>query len=68
MAYFCKQLILNLSEDDIKKGYIKIIFYFITNLFNPEIPNDSLEFRQDAIPKLISESPNFSELLNNQEI
>ena len=65
---FCKQLILNLSEDDIKKDYIKIIFYFITNLFNPEIPNDSLEFRQDAIPKLISESPNFSELLNNQEI
>ena len=65
---FCKQLILNLSEDYIKKDSIKIIFYFITNLFNPEISNDSLEFRQDAIPKLISESPNFSELSDNQEI
>ena len=49
---FSKLLLLNLSENDIYRSNIKIIFYFIVNLFNPEIDTSSLEFRKDAIPKL----------------
>ena len=65
---FCKILLLNLSEDNIKEDNIKIIFYSIVHLFNPDIPNNSLEFCEDVIPKFFSQCQNFSELLNNQEI
>ena len=63
-----KLLLLNLREDDIKQDNIKIIFYFISNIFNPDIQDDSFEFREDVIPKLFSQCPISSELLNNQEI
>ena len=36
---FTKILLLNLGDDDIQKNQIKIIFYFIVNLFNPDIDN-----------------------------
>ena len=65
---FCKLLLLNLSEEDIKKDNIKIIFYSIVHLFNPDIPSNSLEFCEDVIPKFFNQCPSFAELLNNQEI
>ena len=65
---FIKLLLLNLSEDDINKDNIKIIFYFIVNLFNPNIDFSSLEFREDVIPKLFSQSISKTEILNFQEI
>ena len=65
---FSKLLLLNLSENDIYRSNIKIIFYFIVNLFNPEIDTSSLEFRKDAIPKLFSQSLTSTEILDNPEI
>ena len=65
---FNKLLLLNLNENDIGQNKIKIIFYFITNLFNPNIDYSSLEFREDAIPILFSQCFNSIELLINQEI
>ena len=65
---FCKLLLLYLSEDDIKQDNIKIIFYSIVHLFNPDIPENSLEFCEDVIPKFFSQCPHFSEILENQEI
>ena len=34
---FNKVLLLNLSQNDIESKHIKVIFYFIVNLFNPDI-------------------------------
>ena len=65
---FNKILLLNLSENNIKEDYIKIIFYFIVNLFNPDISSNSLEFREDVIPKLFNQCPISTELIDNQEI
>ena len=65
---FSKLLLLNLSENDIYRSNIKIIFYFIVNLFNPEIDTSSLEYRKDAIPKLFSQSLTSTEILDNPEI
>lgn len=65
---FIKLLLLNLSESDIYKENIKIIFYFIVNLFNPDINSFSLEFREDTIPKLFSQSISSIEILDYPEI
>ena len=65
---FCKFLMLHLQEDNIKENHIKIIFYSIITLFDPNIDNDSLEFRGDVIPIYFSQSSACFELLNNQEI
>ena len=64
---FIQILLLNLSEDDIKRNEIKIIFYFIVNLFNPDIGNDSLEFKEDAISKLFYQCGIKDEILDHQE-
>lgn len=53
---FCRLLILNLKENDIKTNEIKIIFYFIVNLFNPDADNSSsIEFNNDVVPILFSQ-------------
>lgn len=65
---FNKLLLLNLSEDDIVKENIKIIFYFIVNLFNPDIDSSSLEFRIDTIPKLFFQTITSTEILDYPEI
>ena len=52
---FNKLFILNLSENDLNKNEIKIIFYFIVNLFNPEINDSSLEFNLDTVPMLLAQ-------------
>ena len=65
---FCKILLLNLSEEDINKKAIKIIFYFIVNLFNPNIDTKSLEFRKDTISILFSQCGFSEDIINNQEI
>ena len=55
---FCRLLLLNLKEDDIKTNEIKIIFYFIVNLFNPDVDSSSsLEFDDDAVPILFPQCP-----------
>ena len=65
---FIKLLLLNLSEGDIHNDNIKIIFYFIVNLINPDIDSSSLEFREDIIPKLFIQSITEKEILDNPEI
>ena len=65
---FNKLLLLNLSENDIFKENIKIIFYFIVNLFSPDIDSSSLEFRIDTIPKLFSQTITSTEILDYPEI
>ena len=56
---FIKLLLLNLKEEDLDKNEIKIIvFYFIVNLFNPDIDSSkSLEFSDDVVPILLSQFP-----------
>ena len=63
---FIKLLLLNLSETDIHENNIKIIFYFIVNLFNPEIDSSALEFREDVISKLFSQNITSKEILSNE--
>ena len=63
---FIKLLLLNLSETDISVNNIKIIFYFIVNLFNPEIDSSALEFREDVISKLFSQNITSKEILSNE--
>ena len=63
---FIKLLLLYLSKNDIYKNKIKIIFYFIVNLFNPEIESSSLEFREDVISKLFFENITSNQILNNE--
>ena len=63
---FIKLLLLNLSETDIHENNIKIIFYFIVNLFNPEIDSSALEFREDVISKLFSQNITSTEILSNE--
>ena len=66
---FIKELLINLSQNDIEKNYIKVIFYFIVNLFYPDIDTEnSLEFRDDTIPTLYSQCSFPEFLLSNQEI
>ena len=65
---FIKILFLNLKEDDIEKNEIKIIFYLIVNLFNPDIDDNSLEFRDNAVFVLFCQCEISNEILNNQEI
>ena len=66
---FNKRLLLNLSQKDIEKPNIKVIFYFIVNLFYPEIDTESsLEFREDTIPILYSQCFFSKLLLDNEEI
>jgi hypothetical protein len=65
---FTRILLLNLGDEDIQKNHIKIIFYFIVNLFNPEIDNNSLEFRNDAISMLFPQCPISKQILDFQEI
>ena len=65
---FSRILLLNLSENDIYKDNIKIIFYFIVNLFNQDIDSSSLEFRVDTIPKLFSQTITSTEILGYPEI
>ena len=60
---FIKLLLLNLSETDICNNNIKILFYFIVNLFSPEINSSALEFREDVIPKLFYQSIWSTEIL-----
>ena len=63
-----KILLLNLSESDTYRDDIKIIFYFFVNIFNPDIEPSSLEFREDTVPKLFSQSVNSTEILDHLEI
>ena len=65
---FLKLLLLYLNQNDIEKNEIKIIFYFIVNLFNPDIPSSSLEFRDTAVPILLLQSQITNIILNDQEI
>ena len=65
---FIKLLLLNLSEGDIHNDNIKIIFYFIVNLINPDVDSSSLEFREDTIPKLFIQSITEKEILNHPNI
>ena len=65
---FTKLLLLNLSENDINQENIKIIFYFIVNLFNPDIDSSSLEFRVDTISILFSQTITSTEILDYPEI
>ena len=66
---FNKRLLLNLSQKDIEKPNIKVIFYFIVNLFYPDIDTESsLEFREDTIPILYSQCFFSKLLLDNEEI
>ena len=64
----CRILLLFLDNDKIEKNNIKILFYFIVNLFSPEIDYDSLEFRSDAVPTLFSLCQVSKEILDNQKI
>ena len=63
-----KILLLTLSEKEIYKDNIKIIFYFFVNIFNPDIDSSSLEFREDTIPKLFNQSVNCTEIIDHPEI
>ena len=63
---FIRLLLLNLGETDIKKNNIKIIFYFVVNLFSPEIGSNALEFREDVISKLLSQNITSTEILFNE--
>ena len=65
---FIKMLLLHLNQNDIEKNEIKIIFYFIVNLFNPDIDFSSLEFSDTAVPILLSQSLITNIILNDQEI
>ena len=65
---FIKILLLNLTEDKLEKNEIKIIFYFIVNLFNPDIDDDSLEFKDDALPILFCQCGISNEILEHPEI
>ena len=49
-------LLISLKESQLKENTIKIIFYFIVNIFNPELDANSLEFREDAVPLFVSQS------------
>jgi len=61
-------LLLCLTEEQIKENKIKIIFYFIVNIFSPNIQIDSLEFREDTIPLFFMHSIKNSFILVFQEI
>ena len=51
-------LLLNLKENDLEKHEIKIIFYFIVNLFNPEADSSkSIEFKEETVPILLFQCP-----------
>ena len=63
---FIRLLLLNLSENDIYKNKIKIIFYFIVNLFSPELGSSALEFREDVIPKLLNQNIASNEIITNE--
>ena len=63
---FIRLLLLNLGETDIRKNNIKVIFYFVVNLFSPEIGSKALEFREDVISKLLSQSVTSTEILYNE--
>ena len=64
---FNKQLLLNITENMLEENHIKIIFYFIVNLFSPDIDTESsLEFRIDTIPTLYSQCKIRKFLLNNE--
>ena len=66
---FIKQLLLNVTEKELEKNHIKIIFYFIVNLFSPDIDIESaLEFRIDTIPILYSQCDIRDFLLDNEYI
>ena len=65
---FIKLLLLNLSETDIYQNNIKIIFYFIVNLFSPEIGSSALEFKEDVISKLLPQIITSSEILFNETL
>ena len=65
---FVKILLVNLNEGEIRKNEIKIIFYLIVNLFNPDINYDSLEFRDDTVMILFFQCEISNEILDNQEI
>ena len=65
---FGKILLLTLSESELYNDNIKIIFYFFVNIFNPELESSTLEFREDTIPKLFSQSVNSTEIIDHPEI
>ena len=64
----CKILLLYLENSEIETNNIKILFYFIVNIFSPDIDYSSLEFRSDAVPTLFSLCPISEEILDNQKI
>ena len=49
-------LLISLEESQLEEKTIKIIFYFIVNIFTPDLDTDSLEFRDDAVPLFVSQS------------
>ena len=66
---FNKQLLLNVEEKELEQNHIKIIFFFIANLFFPDIDTESaLEFRMDTIPALYSQCKINQFLLDNEYI
>ena len=66
---FNKILLINLSENDIKDNKIKIIFYFIVNLFSPDLDYEtSLELRDDTIPALFNQCDITNYILKDQYI
>ena len=64
---FCKVLLLNLKEYDIENQKIKVIFYFIVNLFSLDINSSSLEFINETVPIMINNFPNL-EILKHIEM
>jgi len=64
----CKILLLYLDNSKIETDNIKVLFYFIVNLFSPDTDDTSLEFRKDAVPTLFSLCPVSEEILDNQII
>ena len=66
---FNKRLLLNLEENDLEKDEIKIIFYFIVNLFNPDVNEyTSLEFSEDAVPILFNQFSKTNIISDDKEL
>ena len=62
---FNKLILLNLSEKELEENHIKVIFYFIVNVFSPDIDTKSaLEFREDTIPILYSQCNFYNFMIN----
>ena len=61
-------LLICLREDNINDNKIKVIFYFIVNIFSTQLESNSLEFCKDTIPLLFLESIHKSYIFEFPEI